>query len=131
MEGQDWKLGYLYVSVANTDAAIRHYTEVLGAKLLWRHARFGAVVAALQWREGDPILLLNDHHPPPRVQPVFVVPNAAAARDRLARIGASSLSPLTDGPTGDLATFEDLDGNPFALIDEAKLDQFLRAVRGR
>jgi catechol 2,3-dioxygenase-like lactoylglutathione lyase family enzyme len=110
------------------DEAARYYVGVLGARLLWHHERYGAKVAAVQFRDGDPILLLNDHHPAPRVEPILVVEDAAAAREALAGRGARGLSAVMDGPTGGMATLTDLDGNPLAVVDHSKIDTFLRAV---
>lgn len=125
---RDWRLGYLYISVKDTDASIRYYCEVLGAKLLWRMKRFGAVVAALQVHPKDPILLLNDHHSPPRTELIFIVEDAIKSQKKLQDCGARNLSHPMGAATGDAAVFTDLDGNPFAITDHSKLETFLEAV---
>ncbi|MBI4638960.1 MAG: VOC family protein [Candidatus Rokubacteria bacterium] len=122
------KLGYVYISVRNTDAAVQYYREVLGAKLLWRIQKFGALVAALQTQASDPILLLNDHHSPPRAEPVFIVDSAVVMHARLEQRRARSLSAPTGAATGMMATFEDLDGNPLAIVDHSAIQTFQRVV---
>ncbi|MGH8103496.1 MAG: VOC family protein [bacterium] len=127
----EWKLGYIYISVKDTDKAANHYCEMMGAKILWRVAKFGAVVAAVETAPGEPILLLNDHNRPPRAELIFVVDDAAEAQKQLKKSGARNLSDAEEGPTGMMATFTDLDGNPICVVDHGHLDAFLSRVQGK
>ena len=126
-----WELGYLYISVKDTDKAAKYYCEMMGAKVLWRMAKYGAVVAAVQTAPGQPILLLNDHSKPPRAEMVFVVDDAAEAQKHLKKAGARNLSDAEEGPTGMMATFTDLDGNTICVLDHSHLDAFLSRVHGK
>ena len=122
------KIGYLYVSVKDTDKSVQYYCDVFGAKLLWRMKKFGSVVAALQFNTDDPILLLNDHHPPPRTELIFLVEDAKKSQEKLQKRGARNLSPPLEAATGIAAVFTDLDENPLAITDHSKLEAFLKSI---
>src|SRR5438552_6243512 len=111
------KLGYIYMSVTDTDEAAAYYQKMIDARPLWRIEKFGAVVAALETEPGGTILVLNDHHPPPRTRLLFTVADALESREALKEKGALNLSEPTGGPTGQMALFDDPSGNPLGVVD--------------
>ena len=127
-KSREWKIGYLYISVKDTDASVRYYCEVLGAKLLWRMKKFGAVVAAVQLHKDEPTLLLNDHHSPPRTELIFIVEDAIKTHKKLQDRGARNLSPPMEAATGMVTLFTDLDDNPLAVTDHSSLQNFMKSV---
>src|SRR5262249_26096465 len=108
-------LPFLYVGVADTEAAVHFYTETLGATLRWRFQRFGADVAAVEQADG-PWLLLADHRPDGSVLPIWSVASLDRAIACLEAAGCRHTGPLGT-PEGDAVAFHDPDGNELALLE--------------
>jgi hypothetical protein len=110
------ELRFLYVGVGDTDAAVEHWVDGLGATLRWRFVAFGADVAGVALGRG-PLVLLADHRPPGSVLPIWEV-------DSLVDV----VTCLDDGPwvvTGPLGTPE---GDAVVLADEGGAELALLEV---
>ncbi len=108
------ELRFLYVGTDDTEAALRHYTEVLGGTLRWRFQHFGADVAAVDLGQG-PLVMLADHRPDGSVLPIYVVEALDAAADEARRRGIRVEGPLGT-PEGDAIVVHDTGAGEIALL---------------
>ena len=108
-------LRFLYVGVADTDAALEVWQRTLGATLRWRFQAFAADVAAVEIGAG-PLVLLADHRPDGSVLPIYEVTSLESARAALLDSGATVVGPLGT-PEGDAIVVEMGDGVEIAMIE--------------
>ena len=113
-------LRFLYVGVADTEAALEVWQRTLGATLRWRFQAFAADVAAVEIGTG-PLVLLADHRPVGSVLPIYEVVSLTAAREALAATGATVVGPLGT-PEGDAIVVEMGDGVEIAMIEVIRPD---------
>jgi len=111
------ELRFLYIGVADTDAAVGPWVDGLGARLRWRFAHFGADVAGLDMGSGPgPVVMLADHRPPGSVLPIWSVADVAAAARALGQHGWRVEGPMGT-PEGDAIVAAGPDGVELALLE--------------
>lgn len=109
-------LDFVYVPIADVDAAAEHYTEVLGGELLWKVRAMGTTVAAIGLSDDGPVLLLSGHligEVPILVYRVASYDDTVAA---LRRAGLTDLDEL-EIPHGPCAAFRADGGQRFAVYE--------------
>ena len=82
------RLDFVYLPSRDAAADVRHYTEVLGAEVVFCVERFETRVAMVRLAEG-PALLLAEHLEGDRPILIFRVDDLDAAVDRLEARGAA------------------------------------------
>ncbi len=107
-------LRFLYIGTDDTEAAVRHHTEVLGGTLRWRFQHFGADVAAVELGSG-PLVMLADHRPDGSVLPIYAVADLDASAADARRRGARVTGPMGT-PEGDAIVIHDRGQGEVALL---------------
>lgn len=119
------RLRFLYVGVEDTERAVTHHVEVLGARLRWRFQAFAADVAAVELPAGSegtdpaprehPLLLLADHRPAGSVLPIYEIDDLDAAITAWSGGPATIEGPLGT-PEGDAIVVRDEQGGELAFL---------------
>ena len=109
------ELRFLYVGVQDTDAAVEHWIDGLGATLRWRFAALGADVAAIELGDG-PLVLLADHRAPGSVMPIWSVDSLEDTLGALDDGHWEVTGPLGT-PEGDAVVLADDGGTEVALLE--------------
>lgn len=112
-------LKYLYVGTKRFDDDFAYYRDVLGARVVWSFARFGARVAAFELGEG-PLYLVADHRPSPSVMPVFAVADLEVTAASLRTRGWAPKSGPFEIPDGPCYLFADPSGNEIAVFGDVR-----------
>jgi hypothetical protein len=99
------RLDFVYMPSRDTAADVRHFTEVLGARLVFAIERFGARVAMLELAEGPPAVLLADHLEGEAPVLVFRVDDLDEAVAEIEERGGRA-GPLTGIPYGPIRVIE-------------------------
>jgi predicted enzyme related to lactoylglutathione lyase len=119
-------LKYLYVGTGDFERDLAYYRDVVGARVVWNFAAFGARVAAVAVSEG-PLLLLADHRPAPSVLPVYAVEDLGKTVKALKKRGWKPESGPFGIPDGPCYLFQDPSGNQLAVFGNERPDALLAA----
>lgn len=113
----------VYYNVADMKRAVAFYRDVLGSapayeSTHWTSFRVGSGTFALHWTEGSPVppVPRDPHGPHAGATVTLRVEDCHKAFEALKRRGVKFLSGVEEQPWGDLATFEDPDGNVLKLM---------------
>lgn len=106
------KLTFLYSPVADLDAALTHYRDVLGFDETWRE---GDHTVAFAVPDSDVQIMVSIDTEPPG--PMYLVDDAAAWV--AAHPGLTPAAPLQEIPDGAVVRYTDPAGNPFYVFDQA------------
>ncbi len=108
-------LDFIYLPAPDFEAALRHYTEDLGAELIWRVRGMGTIVAHLRLAGQGPGLLLAEHlaDQPPIL--VFRVPKLSAAVKQLKARGVHG--DRFEIPHGPIFRFDAAGGQRLAIYE--------------
>ena len=109
-------LDFVYTPTADVDAAAIHYSEALGAELLWRVRGMGTPVAALRLSGTGPQVLLAGHLEGATPILVYRVTDYASTVAGLRAAGVRGLHEL-EIPHGPCAAFEVVGGQRFAVYE--------------
>ena len=112
-------LRFLYVGTADTGRDAKWFTDVLGAKQVWRFQAFGADVAAMEVGPG-PLVLLADHRKAPSVLPIFEVQDLKGTAKALKGRGWKPKGDKVEIPNGPCYVFEDPSGNEYAIFEDQR-----------
>lgn len=107
-------LDFVYVPTADPDPTIRHYVEVLGARLVWKVRGMGAVVARLDLGSGGPAILLTSHLEGTVPVLIWRVDDYGATVAELRARGLTEIREL-EIPHGPCASFRAAGGQRFAV----------------
>jgi hypothetical protein len=120
------ELRYLYVGTADTERDVRTWSQLPGARLLWRFRHFGADVAAIDLGT-LPRVLLADHRPTGSVLPIYAVDDLASTADRLAAEGWTVVAASLGTPEGPCTLLHDGSGVEIALLRVDRPDVLVAA----
>jgi glyoxalase/bleomycin resistance protein/dioxygenase superfamily protein len=109
-------LDFVYVPTDDVDAAVRHYTEALGAGLRWRVRAMGTTVACLELAGTGPAVLFAGHLEGTIPILIYRVADYRAAVAELRANGVEDLHEV-EIPHGPCATFRALGGQRLAVYE--------------
>jgi catechol 2,3-dioxygenase-like lactoylglutathione lyase family enzyme len=117
-------LDFLYVPAPDLEVSLRYYTEVLGAKLIWKIHKFGAWVACVRLTEGAPLVLLADHLEVTSPLLIYRVEDLDRTVAELEAKGWKAESGPFGIPQGPCYTFRDPAGVRLALYENQRPEAF-------
>lgn len=112
-------LDFIYIPAPNIEETIKYYTEILGAKLLWKIHAYGVWVACIKISEDEPFILLADHIERKNVILIFRVQDLEKTVSELCSSGWKKDKDL-EIPNGPCYTFHDPAGNMIALYENRR-----------
>lgn len=110
------RLDFLYVPSADVRADLEHFTEVLGAELVFAIEAYGTRVAMVRLSPGEPAVLLADHLEGERPILVYRVADLDAALGRLEARGWDP-EPRFGIPHGPCCAFRTPSGHRLAVYE--------------
>lgn len=108
------QLDYLYIPSRDVAADVAHFTDVLGAKLIFAIEGMGTRVAMVEMTDGPPQIVLAGHLDGDQPILVYRVANLEAATAEL-RAGGSDLAHTLEIPQGPVRSFVAPGGQRIAL----------------
>jgi catechol 2,3-dioxygenase-like lactoylglutathione lyase family enzyme len=113
----------VYYNVSDMKQAVSFYRDILGIApdfedRYWTSFSFGDIKLGLHWTEGKPVPKVprDSHGAHAGATVTFQVNDVHKVFEELRRRGVNFLSGVEEAPWGDLAVFEDLDGNVLKIM---------------
>ncbi len=112
-------LDYLYMPSADVATDMRHFVDVLGARLVFAIDAMGTRVAMVALTDGPPRILLTDHLVGERPILIFRVADLDRSLDDLAERGWQR-GPLLEIPPGPCCSFRTPGGQRIAVYERSR-----------
>ncbi len=112
-------LDYLYMPSADVAADMRHFVDVLGARLVFAIDAMGTRVAMVALTDGPPRILLTDHLVGERPILIFRVSDLERSLDHLAERGWER-GPVLEIPPGPCSSFRTPGGQRIAVYERSR-----------
>ena len=109
------RLIYVYIGTSDYEKDYNFYSEVLGARLLWKFKNFGARVAGFNLC-GEPYLIIADHVHAPGKRLIYEVENLEDTFRILKSQGWKPDGEKFEVPDGPCYNFTDVSGNEYAIL---------------
>jgi hypothetical protein len=110
------RLDYIYVPSRDVAADVAHFTDTLGARLVFAIESMGTRVAMVELTDGPPQIVLAGHLEGDRPIFVFRVPDLEAAMQELRATG-SDLGHALEIPQGPVRSFVAPGGQRLAIYE--------------
>jgi hypothetical protein len=108
------QLDFIYMPSRDAAADVRHFTEVLGARLVFAVEGMGTRVAMIELTDNPPRVLLAEHLDGDRPVMVYRVPDLTAAMAELESRGWTR-GQVLEIPHGPVCSFETPGGHRLAI----------------